>query len=108
MLLYLTHAQYSAVGFKGMVTVPSDRGSAAKELFESLGIKTHSIHYVISSAEIVCMLDSTAEQMAVVEMVMMTSGAFTGIRSLELITIREMNFAMVLACSYAGDYSAPN
>ncbi len=83
-------------------------GSAAKELFDSLGIKTHSIHWAISSAEIVCMLDRRVDQMAVVEMVIMASGAFTGVSSLELLKIEEMNFTMALASRFAGACSAPN
>jgi hypothetical protein len=66
MSLYFTRAQYSAAAFKGMLTSPSDRGAAAKVLFDAVGIKTHSIHFSVSSGEIVCMVECTPEQMAIV------------------------------------------
>ena len=56
MCLYLTRAQYSGAAFKGMVASPSDRAAAARVLFDAIGIRTHSIHYSVSTGEIVCIL----------------------------------------------------
>lgn len=108
MSLYLTRAHYSASAFKGMLTTPSDRGAAARALFDAMGIKTHSIHFSVSSAEIVVMVEGTADQMASVEMVVMGSGAFDGIHSLELVTVDQMNAAMSKASQIAAKYQAPN
>ena len=108
MSLYLTRAQYSGAAFKGMVASPSDRGAAARVLFDAIGISTHSIHYSVSTGEFVCMLEGTADQIAVVEMVTIGSGAFTSISSLELLSIEQMNAAMTTASGIASKYQAPN
>lgn len=108
MSLYLTRAQYSSSAFKGMVTSPSDRGAAARSLFESMGIKAHTMHYSVSSGEIVTIIEGGAEQMAAVEMVIMSSGAFMGVSSLELVSIDQMNAAMTTASQMVAKYQAPN
>jgi len=53
MSLYLTRAQYSGAAFKGMVASPSDRGAAARVLFNAVGISPLSIYYSVSTGEIV-------------------------------------------------------
>lgn len=107
MSLYLTRAQYSTMAFKGMVTTPSDRGAAARALFDAIGIKTHSIHFSVTSAEIVTIIEGSADQMVEVEMVVMSSGAFSGINSLELVTMEQMNAAMGKAGQTVAKYLAP-
>jgi len=108
MSLYLTRAQYSNSAFKGMVTAPSDRGAAARSLFDAIGIKTHSIYFSVTSGEIVTIIEGTADQMAEVEMIIMSSGAFLGVNSLELVTIEQMNAAMSKAGMTVAKYQAPN
>lgn len=108
MSLYLTRAQYSTSAFKGMVTAPSDRGAAVRSLFDALGIKTHSIYYSVTSAEIVTIIEGTADQMAAVEMIVMSSGACSAVNSLELVTIEQMNAAMSKAVQTVAEYQAPN
>ncbi|MFT5933232.1 MAG: hypothetical protein ACI9M6_000272 [Hydrogenophaga sp.] len=107
MSLYLTRAQYSTMAFKGMVTTPSDRGAAARALFDAIGIKTHSIYFSVTSGEVVTIIEGTADQMAEVEMVVMSSGAFSGINSLELVTMEQMNAAMSKAGQTVAKYLAP-
>jgi uncharacterized protein with GYD domain len=108
MPLYFTRAQYSAAAFKGMLTSPSDRGAAAKVLFDAVGIKTHSIHFSVSSGEIVSMVECTPEQMAIVEIIILGSGGFNNVSSLELLSLDQMNTAMTTASGIAALYQAPN
>jgi uncharacterized protein with GYD domain len=108
MSLYFTRAQYSAAAFKGMLTSPSDRGAAAKVLLDAVGVKTRSIHFSVTSGEIVCMMECTAEQMAIVEIVILGSGGFNNVSSLELLSVEEMNTAMSKAGQTAGTYQPPN
>ncbi len=108
MSTYLTRAQYSSSAFKGMVTSPSDRGAAARALFESIGIKTHTMHFSVTSGEIVTIIEGTADQMATVEMVIMSSGAFVGVSSLELVSMDQMTAAMATAAQMVAKYQAPN
>lgn len=107
MSLYLARAQYSSMAFKGMVTTPSDRGAAARALFDAIGIKTHSMYFSVTSAEIVAIVEGTADQIAEVEMVIMSSGAFSGINSLELVTMEQMNAAMSKAGQTVAKYLPP-
>ena len=108
MSLYFTRGQYSTAAFKGMLSSPSDRGAAAKVLFDAVGVKIHSIHYSVTSCEIVCMVECTAEQMAILEIVILGSGGFNHISSLELLSLEEMNAAMSKAGQAAGTYQPPN
>ena len=67
MSIYLTRAQYSSSAFKGMVTSPSDRGAAARALFESIGIKTHTMHFSVTSGEIVTIIEGSDAVAAVTD-----------------------------------------
>lgn len=84
------------------------RGAAARSLFDAIGIKTHTIYFSVTSGEIVTIIEGTADQMAAVEMVVMSSGAFSGVNSLELVTIEQMNAAMSKAGQAVAKYQAPN
>jgi uncharacterized protein with GYD domain len=108
MSLYLTRAQYSSSAFKGMVTHPSDRGAVARSLFDSIGIKMHAIYFSVTSGEIVTIIEGAADQMAMVEMVIMSSGAFSAVNSLELVTTDKMHTAMLMAAEAAAKYQPPN
>lgn len=52
-------------------------------------------------------IEGTADQMAEVEMVVMSSGAFSGINSIELVTMEQMNAAMSKAGQTVAKYLAP-
>lgn len=108
MSIYLTRAQYSATAFKGMLSNPSDRGAAARTLFDAMGLKTHSIHFSVTTGEIVVMVEGTAEQLTAVEMVVMGSGAFSNISSIEVVTVEQMNASMSQASQIAAKYQPPN
>jgi uncharacterized protein with GYD domain len=106
MAMYLTQATYSGEAFKGMVAHPHDRGVVAKALFEGSGMKLHSIHFSPSTGEVVCMVEGDGTQAATIEMVVMGSGMFNAVRSIELISMDAMHSAMKHAAEVAKQYRA--
>jgi uncharacterized protein with GYD domain len=108
MAMYLTRARYSPAAFQGMVANPSDRGAAAKAMFEAAGIKLQSIYFSVSTGEVVCILEGTVQQMSVVEMVVMASGAFSYVDSDELVSMGDMHTAMRSAGPVAAKFRPAN
>ncbi|MEN9763796.1 MAG: hypothetical protein RI906_3622 [Pseudomonadota bacterium] len=108
MAKYIVRARYSNAAFGGMVSSPSDRGAAAQAVFASAGAKAHEVYYEASSGSVVVIVEGTAEQMSVVTMVVMASGAFSSVDATELISMSAMTGAMTAAQRIAKAYSAPN
>jgi uncharacterized protein with GYD domain len=105
---YLTRAKYSSEAFKGMIANPHDRGAVAKKLFESAGMALSSVHFSPSTGEIVCIADGDGVKAATVEMVVMGSGMFTAVESIELISTDAMLTAMKRAAEVAAGYRPTN
>jgi uncharacterized protein with GYD domain len=108
MSLYWLRATYSPQAFKGMITEPQDREAAARGLFEAVGVTMHSLHFSVSTGEVVVLGESTAQSLAAVEMVVMASGGFSSVEAIEVISAREMTEAMKIAAAAAGKYAAPS
>jgi uncharacterized protein with GYD domain len=104
MATYLTRAKYSCDAFKGMLGNPHDRGPVAKALFQSAGMSLTSVFYSPSTGEIVCVVEGDGVKAATVEMVVMGSGMFTAVESIELIGTDAMHDAMKRAAEVAGRY----
>ena len=108
MSLYLLRAKYGNTAFAGMMSNPHDRGTAAKAIFKSLGLKTHSVHYSASTGDFIGIVEGNAEQIAQVGAISMGAGAFHSFSVEELITTAAMAAAMAKAGKAAGKYKAPN
>jgi uncharacterized protein with GYD domain len=106
--LYLTRAKYTGDAFKGMIGKPHDRGEVAKTLFKAAGMKLHSVYFSPSTAEIVCLVAGDAAQASAVDMVIIASGAFSAVSSIELVDMEEMQQAMKAASKIARKYKAPH
>ena len=106
MSIYLTRAHYSQEAFKGMIAQPADRESAAKAMFDAADIKLHHMWYS-GSGEVICVVEGNAVSGATVGMVVMASGAFTSVESIELITMGQMIEAMKSAGSVAAKFRPP-
>ena len=76
-----------------MVDPPQDREAAANKLFDAMGITMHNIYFSVSSAEIVRILEGSAESMASLEMVTMSNGTFTSIDAKEVTDSKSMTAA---------------
>ena len=108
MSLYLVKGKYSNAAFKGMVDSPQDREAAARKLFAAVGVDMQSVYFSVSSAEIVVIAESSAESMAAVEMVTMSTGTFTSFEGIEIIDSKSMTSAMETANKVVAAYQAPN
>jgi uncharacterized protein with GYD domain len=84
MSLYLVRGKYSNAAFKGMVDSPQDREAAARKLFTAVGVDMQSVYFSVSTAEIVAIAEGSAESMAAVEMVTMSTGTFTAKNIIEI------------------------
>lgn len=106
MSLYLTRARYSQESFKGMAAKPEDREAAAKAIFVAAGMKLHNMWYS-GNGEVICVVEGTAVSGAAVGMVVLASGAFTGVESTELLTMSQMVEAMGSAGMVAAKFRPP-
>jgi uncharacterized protein with GYD domain len=75
MAIYLTRGEYSNQAFAGLMANPQDRASAAKAMFHAVGVVCHSIYFSSSNSDIICTLESNADQISQVGAITMSSGA---------------------------------
>ncbi len=108
MALYLARAKYSNAAFKGMVDNPQDREAAANKLIGALDVKMHDLYFSVSGAEIVAILEGSAENLAAVVMVTSSTGTFTSFETIEIIDSKSMTSAMETANKVVSAYQAPN
>ena len=108
MALYYFTADYSGEAFSGMVNSPQDREAAARKLIEAVGMKLHNFYFCVNTGQIIGMIEGTGSQMSTLDMVIMASGAFTGVEAKEVISASEMTSCMVAANKVMSTYKAPN
>ncbi|WP_373187767.1 GYD domain-containing protein [Halopseudomonas sp.] len=106
MSIYLTRAHYSQEAFKGMISQPADRESAAKAMFDAAGIKLHHMWYS-GNGEVICVVEGDAVSGATAGMVVMASGGFTNVESIELVTMAQMVDSMKSAGAIAAKFRPP-
>jgi uncharacterized protein with GYD domain len=107
MALYLTCAQYTQDGYKGMIAQPENREAMARALFEAAGIKLLHIWYSPSTSEIVTVGEGDAVAGATAGMVVMASGAFSNVHSIELISTQQQFDAMKAGAAVAAKFRPP-
>ena len=105
---FLCQVQYSPAAYKGMLTKPTDRNTAAAALFTSLSIKVPDFHYSVTRGGIVCIVECTTEQLTSLAMVMNASGGFSSLEMQELVSMEQMAQSAKTAAGIAGEYQAPN
>jgi uncharacterized protein with GYD domain len=106
MSLYLTRAKYSQEAFKGMIANPTDREAAGRVMFEAAGIKLHHMWYS-GDGEVICVVEGTAVAGSTASMVVLASGGFTTVETIELITMGQMIEAMKGAGAVAAKFRPP-
>jgi len=106
MSTYLTRARYSQDAFKGMLSKPENREGAAKAMFDAAGIKLQHMWYS-GNGEVICVVDGNAVAGATVSMVVLASGAFDSVDSIELISMGQMTEAMSNAGTIASKFRPP-
>ena len=108
MATFLCQAQYSTAAFKGMLSKPTDRNTAAAALFTAIGIKVPDFHYSVSRGGIVCIVECTIAQLTSLAMVMNASGGFSSLEMHELVSMEQMAQSVKSATEIAGKYQTPN
>ena len=106
--LYLVRAKLSTEAFKGFVNNPQDREAPVRKLFGAVGVKFQNLYFSVSTREVVVLAESTAEDMAAVQMVTSAAGTTIGFEALELIDAKSMTAAMEKANQTMSTYRAPN
>ena len=66
-----------------------------------------SIYFSVSTADIVAIAEGSAESMAAVEMVTMSTGTFTSLEGIEIIDSKSMTSGMETANKLVSAYLAP-
>lgn len=106
MASYLIRTKYTRDAYKGMLTQPSDRSQAIKSMFAALGLNVQSVHYSVSTAEVLIFCEGAHDPMktASAEMVVMASGSAADVQVLELIDAAAMTEAMKFGGQLTGLY----
>jgi uncharacterized protein with GYD domain len=104
MSLYLARAKYNGKAFKGMVTEPSDRAAAARQIANALGIDVQQVYFSSATGEILMIIDSTPEKNAQMLMVVMSTETFDDGSITDLMTAGEMKSAMEAAGTLLDSY----
>ena len=105
MSLYLTRSKYSPEGFKDMIANPSDREAVGRAILEAAGVKVHHMWY--SGDQTVSIVEGDAVAGSAAVMVIMATGRFTSVESIELITMGQMIEAMKGAGAVAAKFRPP-
>ena len=105
---FIWREQSSNLAFKGMVDNPQDREAAANKLFFALNVIMHNFYFSVSSAEIVAIMEGSAENIAAVEMVTSSTGTLSAFEAIEIIDFKLMTSTMVTANKVVSVYQAPN
>ena len=88
------------------VDSPQDREAAANKLFGALDVKMHNLYFSVSGAEIVAILEGSAENLAAVVMVTSSTGTFAS-ETIEIIDSKSMTSA-INCQQVVSAYQAPN
>ena len=106
MSLYLTRAKYTQDAFKGMIARPEDREIAARAMFDAAGLTLHHIWYS-GNGEIICVVEGGVVSGATASMVVMASGTFSSVESIELMTMGQMVETMKHAGTVSSKFRPP-
>ena len=104
--MYVSRARYSQEAFKGTVAKPAYREAAGRAMFEAAGVKLHDMWYS-GNGDVICVVQADAVSASMVGMVVMASGGFTSVESIELITMGQMMDAMKGAGAVAARFRPP-
>jgi uncharacterized protein with GYD domain len=110
MATQLIRCRYTAEGFKGMLTSPSDRGAAIEKLFGALNMNVSQVYFSTSTCELYILCESSASdvQLTAAEMIVMGTGAVTDVQVMNLIDSKTVVEAMTMGGKISGHYKAPS
>jgi uncharacterized protein with GYD domain len=105
--LYLTRARYTQEAYEGMLAKPENREGMARAPFEAAGMKLQHIWFSSSTCEIVAIGEGTAVAGTTASMVVMASGGFADVNTIELLTTQQQFEAMKAGAAVAEKFRAP-
>jgi uncharacterized protein with GYD domain len=109
MARYIITGSYTAAAMKGMIAKPSDREAATAALMASAGGKMESYYLTTGDHDFTMTVQTTdLTGMLAAMMVAGSSGAVTGLKSVQAFTTAEFMAAQKRAGEIAAAYRAPN
>ncbi|MCB2116067.1 MAG: GYD domain-containing protein [Rhodobacteraceae bacterium] len=109
MAMYIITGSYTAAAMKGMIANPSDREKATAALVKASGGKLES--YFVTTGETDFIMRVTADDltgMLAALMVAGSTGAVSGLKTVQCFTSAEFTKAQKAAGAIAAKYAAPN
>jgi uncharacterized protein with GYD domain len=107
MALYLTRARYSQEAYKGMIAKPENREAMARMLFEASGMKLQHVWYSPNTYEIIVVGEGDSVSGTTAAMVVLASGGFTDVQSIELLSMQQQFDAMKAGAAVAAKFRPP-
>ncbi len=107
----LTLAKYSSEALKGMVDNPMSRSKAVSSVFESAGVKIHSLDFCMGDWDVVLLAEAESlDQYTAVILTIVSSGAIEDWKTYPLISDDEFTKGMQTAnkLTKSSAYKKPN
>ena len=104
----MIRARYSQESFKGLISEPGNRRVESEKLYAEVGAKLVDFYFDLSASESIAIVDAELEQLRVLKIYGMASGAFLESVQSELITAEELENLSQAAGTVGSGYSPPN
>ena len=105
---FMIRARYSQESFKGLISEPGNRRVESEKLYAEVGAKLVDFYFDLSASESIAIVDADLEQLRVLKIYGMASGAFLESVQSELITAEELENLSQAAGTVGSGYSPPN
>ena len=105
---FMLRARYSQESFKGLIAEPGNRRIESEKLYAEVGAKLIDYYFDLSASESIAIVDAELEQLRVLKIYGMASGAFLESVQSELITAEELEKLSRSAGTVGSEYSPPN
>ena len=105
---FMIRARYSQESFKGLISEPGNRRVESAKIYAEVGAKLIDFYFDLSASESIAIVDAELEQLRVLKIYGMASGAFLESVQSELITAEELENLSQAAGTVGSGYSPPN
>ena len=107
MSLYLSRARYTAESYRAMLSKPEDRTAAVKALFEASGQRLLHIWFSPTTCDVFMVSEGDIKSGATIEVVAMSTGAYSEVSVSELVTMQELANVMKNGAQIAAKFQTP-
>ena len=105
---FMIRARYSQESFKGLISEPGNRRVESEKIYAEVGARLVDFYFDLSASESIAIVDAELEQLRVLKIYGMASGAFLESVQSELITAEELENLSQAAGTVGSGYSPPN